>query len=261
VSAGRFAFPSNQLPQTTQRYSVTTTGRVTVRWRIAARIFIRVLTYNTLTQARCAYVSEERCGPPQAMVSSLHTHPDETTVRSGFRPATGVEDAEALEPGFDLSPRVLGTGLGAPVTIREAVVRYRGARRRVASTIRSPGDAARFFRRLIDDDAREHFVALLLDARHRPIGYQVVSVGTATASLVHPREVFQAAVSLGACAVIVGHNHPSSDPTPSPEDREVTRRLARAGEVLGIRLLDSLVITATGHVSIREESPDVLDVS
>jgi DNA repair protein RadC len=148
---------------------------------------------------------------------------------------------------------------GAPIAIREATVRYRGPRRRLAETIRSPQDAARFIRGVIADDAREHFVALLLDGRHRPIGYQVVSVGTATASLVHPREVFQAAVSLGACGLIVAHNHPSGDPTPSTEDREVTRRLATAGKVLGIALLDSLVIAGRLHVSIREESPALLE--
>ncbi len=148
---------------------------------------------------------------------------------------------------------------GAPIAIREAVVRYRGSARKVAETIRDPHAAARFVRRVIADDAREHFVALLLDGRHRPIGYQVVSVGTATASLVHPREVFQAAVSLGACALIVAHNHPSGDPTPSAEDREVTRRLAQAGKVLGIALLDSLVIAGRGHVSIQEESPALLE--
>ena len=73
----------------------------------------------------------------------------------------------------------------------------------------------------------------------------------------HPREVFQAAVSLGACALIVAHNHPSGDPTPSAEDREVTARLAQAGHVLGIQLLDSIVVTEDGgFVSLRELEPE-----
>ncbi len=146
--------------------------------------------------------------------------------------------------------------MSGPVMIREAVVRYRGARRRIAEAIRSPADAARFVRGVVGNDAREHFVVLMLDARHRPIAYQVVSIGTATASLVHPREVFQTAVGIGACAVIVAHNHPSGDPSPSREDRDVTSRLVRAGEVIGIRLLDSMVIADSGHVSIREENPE-----
>ena len=140
--------------------------------------------------------------------------------------------------------------------IREAVVRYRGSPRRAPEAIRNPVDAARFVRQLVGNDAREHFVTLMLDGRHRPIAYQVVSVGTATASLVHPREVFQAAVGVGAVALIVAHNHPSGDPSPSREDREVTERLLRAGELLGIRLLDSVVVTESGYVSIREEDPE-----
>jgi DNA repair protein RadC len=123
--------------------------------------------------------------------------------------------------------------------IREAVIRYRGSRRRIAEAIHGPADVTGFVRRVVGNDAREHFVVLMLDGRHRPIAYQVVSIGTATASLVHPREVFQTAVGLGACGVIVVHNHPSGDPSPSREDREITQRLIQAGEVLGIRLLDS----------------------
>ena len=147
----------------------------------------------------------------------------------------------------------------APTMIREAVVRYRGSRRRVAEIIRSAADVARFIRGVVGGDAREHFVVLMLDGRHRPIAYQVVSIGTATASLVHPREVFQAAVSVGAVAVIVAHNHPSGDPSPSREDREVTDRLNRAGEVMGIRLLDSVVVAESGFHSIREEDPAVFE--
>jgi len=147
--------------------------------------------------------------------------------------------------------------MSAPIAmVREVVVRYRGAGRRAGEAIRRPDEAAAFVRRLIAGDAREHFVALLLDGRHRPIGYQVVSVGTATASLVHPREVFQGAVGVGAVAVIVAHNHPSGDPRPSTEDLDVTRRLVSAGEVLGIQVLDSLVVTEGAHVSIREERPE-----
>ena len=145
------------------------------------------------------------------------------------------------------------------VRIREAVVRYRGSRRGVAGVMRNPEDVARFVRGVVGNDAREHFVAILLDGRHRPIAYQVVSIGTATAALVHPREVFQPAVGLGACAVIVAHNHPSGDPTPSAEDRDVTRRLAQAGGLLGILLLDSVVVSGLGHVSLREASPSLLE--
>ena len=151
--------------------------------------------------------------------------------------------------------------MGAPTTtVREALVRYRG-RRQIAETVRDPADVARFVRGIVQNDAREHFVVLMLDGRHRPIGYQVVSVGTATASLVHPREVFQAAVGLGAVALIVAHNHPSGDPSPSREDRAVTERLVRSGELLGIRVLDSVVVAESAYHSTREACPEVFERS
>jgi len=141
--------------------------------------------------------------------------------------------------------------------IREVAVRYTGPRRRALKKVRGPQDAIALMRRIVRDDAREHFIALFLDGRHHPIALQVVSIGTATASLVHPREVFQPAVLIGACGVIVGHNHPSGDPSPSPEDRSVTRRLVDAGKLIGVPLLDSVVWgSAAAYVSIRELAPE-----
>ncbi len=136
-------------------------------------------------------------------------------------------------------------------TVREAVVRYRG-RRQIAETVRDPADVARFVRGIVQNDAREHFVVLMLDGRHRPIGYQVVSVGTATASLVHPRDVFRPAVLNMTAGLIFVHNHPSGDPEPSKEDMSLTRRLAQAGELLGIRVLDHVIIGAKTYYSLAD---------
>jgi len=141
------------------------------------------------------------------------------------------------------------------VYVREVAIRYRGPRLSVAAVIGDARLAVAFARKLVTDDAREHFVALYLDGRHRPIAHSVVGVGTASATLVHPREVFQPGVLAGAVAVIVLHNHPSGDPSPSSEDREITERLKKAGEILGIRLLDSVVWTTDGaFVSILDET-------
>lgn len=143
--------------------------------------------------------------------------------------------------------------------IREVAIRYVGARRRCPEAIREPSSVAAYLRRRIHDDAREHFVAIYLDGRHRPIADSVVSIGTATASLVHPREVFQPAIALGACALLIGHNHPSGDASPSAEDLEVTKRLADAGRILGVMLLDHVVWTRGGAFhSIRETHADHL---
>jgi DNA repair protein RadC len=145
--------------------------------------------------------------------------------------------------------------------IREVAVSYKRSRRRIPSPLRSPADVFRFVRNSVGEDSREHFLAIFLDGRHRPIGFQTVSVGTATASLIHPREVFQPAIGIGAVAIIVAHNHPSSDPSPSAEDRNVTERLVKAGELLGIRVLDHLVVTAQYFTSLKEESPTLFKTS
>lgn len=101
---------------------------------------------------------------------------------------------------------------------------------------------APIFRAVIGDADREHFAVAVLDARRHVIGVQIVSVGTLSASLVHPREVFKPAILLNGAAVVVCHNHPSGDPSPSSEDREATRRLQRAGELLGVPLADHIVL-------------------
>jgi DNA repair protein RadC len=93
---------------------------------------------------------------------------------------------------------------------------------------------------------------LLLDGRHRLITTEEVSVGTLTASLVHPREVFRDAIRNAAAALVLVHNHPSGDPSPSAEDRSVTERLRSAGLLLGIRVLDHVIVADSGYFSFRE---------
>ncbi|MFZ5824262.1 MAG: RadC family protein [Bacillota bacterium] len=99
---------------------------------------------------------------------------------------------------------------------------------------------------------REQFHVLLLTAKNQVIEVECVSEGTLTASLVHPREIFKSAIRRSAHAVILAHNHPSGDPTPSREDREVTTRLVQAGKLIGIEVLDHLVIGQGRYVSFRE---------
>jgi DNA repair protein RadC len=99
---------------------------------------------------------------------------------------------------------------------------------------------------------REHFWALILSTKNRLLRMVEVSVGSLNASIVHPRELFKEAVRMSAASIVVVHNHPSGDPTPSGADLQLTRRLAKAGEVLGIELLDHIVIGDGGaHTSLR----------
>lgn len=107
--------------------------------------------------------------------------------------------------------------------------------------------------RFLHGERREHFVAFYLNACHRPLGRETVSIGTLTASLVHPREVFSPAIERAAAAVLVAHNHPSGDPNPSREDRLTTRRLVGAGKLLGIPLLDHVVVAEHRYFSFREQ--------
>lgn len=115
----------------------------------------------------------------------------------------------------------------------------------------SPAAAAEILRAHIGQVDREHFVVLLVDSRRQVIGINTVSIGTASASLVHPREVYKPAVLLGAAAIVLGHNHPSGNTDPSIEDKEATRRLVRAGELMGIPVLDHVII-GDGFFSFRE---------
>jgi DNA repair protein RadC len=130
------------------------------------------------------------------------------------------------------------------------------------ASLRSPGDVFRRFAARLRRLTHERFVVVMLDGRHRVLGEEVVSQGTLTASLVHPREVFRPALRASAAALILVHNHPSGDPTPSAEDRAVTRRLAQAGEILGVHVLDHVVVAERGYASLREEGAlDRLDLS
>lgn len=102
----------------------------------------------------------------------------------------------------------------------------------------------------IRDKKQEHFVCLTLDGANRLIAKRIITIGTLTASLVHPREVFAPAIEDRAASVIVAHNHPSGSLNPSAADLEVTLRLKKAAELLGISLVDHIIMTAKEYVSI-----------
>jgi DNA repair protein RadC len=124
-----------------------------------------------------------------------------------------------------------------------------GSARRVA-TSREVYDA---FRERFAPLDREEFLVVPLGGKNQILGFHVVSVGTLTASLVHPREVYKIALLANAAAVIVVHNHPSGDPTPSAEDVAITRRLREAGELLGVSLLDHVVIGDERYISFADD--------
>jgi DNA repair protein RadC len=146
-------------------------------------------------------------------------------------PGMGPAKIASLRAAFELGARLSRTPLAPGVKLHspEQVVAHFGARLRRCR--------------------QEVFTVLLLDSRHRLIGEVEVSRGSLNQSLVHPREVFAPALRESAAAILVVHNHPSGDPQPSREDVEVTQRLVRAGEILGIKVVDHLIIGGLDYTS------------
>ena len=133
--------------------------------------------------------------------------------------------------------------------VRELTQRhYRGKK---PKEIRGPDDVVALVGARLRKEAREHFLVLLLNARHEVTGQETVSIGSLNASIVHPREVFRPAVLASAAATVLVHNHPSGDPEPSEEDLSITKRLVEAGELLGIQVLDHVIVASRGVVSLR----------
>lgn len=118
--------------------------------------------------------------------------------------------------------------------------------------IREPTEAYEHIRFLEYSD-RERFFALYLNAKNRLNGIEEISRGTLTASIIHPREVYKGAIVTNSASILVAHNHPSGDPTPSREDIELTERLSTAGNILGIDLIDHMIVGAGRYRSMREE--------
>ena len=122
----------------------------------------------------------------------------------------------------------------------------------VRRQLRSPRDAAEYLLPTFGSRAEEQFGLVLLNGRHRIIRTQVLAVGTANATVVEPRDVFREAALGRAVAVVIFHNHPSGDPTPSPADVELTRRLAAAGVLMGIEVVDHIILGDVRYCSLKE---------
>ena len=130
---------------------------------------------------------------------------------------------------------------------RLSLVREKGEPLR-SHRLRSPIDAVQACRHFLPTDLdREIFGVLLVNTRNTVIGFNTVSIGTVNGSIVHPRETFKAAILGNASAIVCFHNHPSGDPHPSNEDRLLTARLKKAGDTIGIQLLDHVVLADAGH--------------
>ena len=110
-----------------------------------------------------------------------------------------------------------------------------------------------FARSLLKSD-REKFICMHLNIKNQIISFEIVSTGSLTSSIVHPREVYKGAILSNSASVIFMHNHPSGDPEPSIDDIEITKRLEKAGEILGINVLDHIIVAQKGFYSFRQHN-------
>jgi DNA repair protein RadC len=164
---------------------------------------------------------------------------------AGFGNAT-TEDIELIK----------GIGSAKATTVLAAI--ELGRRVAVLATVerlvvKSPDDVAALLLPRFRFETREHFLAVLLSTKNHVIKTPVISIGSLNASIVHPRELFREAINARAASVILAHNHPSGDPTPSPEDISLTRKLKEAGQLLDIPVLDHLILGDGKYVSLKEK--------
>lgn len=168
----------------------------------------------------------------------------------------GWRQLEFPQIKFPAQPRITARRRAEPVEFK--VVALRECPVPIGREVcEAPQQVAEYWRMHVATEKRfspdvESFVVILLNTRRRVLGHSVVGVGILDSVLVHPREVFRAAVVYGAHAIIVAHNHPSGDPTPSEADIRTTRDLIRAGQLLRIELLDHVVIGTLTHASLKE---------
>lgn len=173
-----------------------------------------------------------------------------STLRSLGLAALVGTSARELAKSLGLSPKRAQRFVCCLELARRAawVTPSRGA------TIRAAKDAHQALRPKLQNLDHEEFWCLALDARHRILSIYCVSRGSMTSAQVHPREAFREAIRSGAMSVIYGHNHPSGDPTPSPEDIALTARLVEVGKLVGIKVLDHVIVAGDQFVAIGAES-------
>lgn len=150
---------------------------------------------------------------------------------------------------------IKGLGQAKAATVLAALEigrRIASARPIAKSLVSCPQDAADYLMPRLRYAVKEQFIVILLNTKNKIIGTELISEGSLTASVVHAREVFRPALLQHAAAIIVAHNHPSGDPAPSSEDRNVTRMLVESGKILGIPLLDHLIIGDGVYYSFQE---------
>lgn len=152
--------------------------------------------------------------------------------------------------------QIKGIGPAKSIQIKAAIELGRRIHFRIDKedvTINCPNDICDLLMNDMSTLKKEYFKVLLLNIKNKVIALEEISVGSLNASIVHPREVFKPAIKRSSASIILVHNHPSGDPTPSREDIEVTMRLVEAGNIIGIEVLDHIIFGNNRYISFREE--------
>ena len=159
------------------------------------------------------------------------------------------------EASIEELAKVKGIGLAKAAQLK-AVFELAKRKDEVIQTkinIESPQDTVKLVKSKLIDKKKEHFLVLSLDSRNYFIKVSEVSIGSLNTSIVHPREVFKEAIQSSAASVILVHNHPSDDSTPSEDDLEITKRLVEAGKILGIEVIDHIIVVKDGFFSFKDK--------
>ncbi|MNN28022.1 hypothetical protein D3C81_1415790 [compost metagenome] len=192
---------------------------------------LAILLRTGIHQESAIHMAQRIIGEIGGIRGFMDLNIDELTKMRGIGPAKAVQ----IKAGIELGQRL--TVLRQPE----------------AQIIRSPRDAADIVMEQLRYLQKEHFVCLFLNTKNHIIAQETLSIGSLNASIVHPREVFRAAIKCCSASIVCAHNHPSGDPTPSSEDILITNRLCKAGEIVGIDVLDHIVIGDGEFVSLKEQ--------
>ena len=148
--------------------------------------------------------------------------------------------------------------LDSSIKVRELQVRFKPTRFKSPATIGSPQDALSFLRPILKNQPRENLISIALHSGNQVVGFEIVSQGTANASLAVASEVFKAVLLTNSTAFILAHNHPSGSCEPSLEDRQIAERISEAAQLIGIELLDFLIVTEDSFYSFAQSEPSLL---
>lgn len=226
--------------------------------KVTYRVMIKDLPAEERPRERLVRYGPERLSNKELLAILL---------RTGIKSKSAVALAESLlakfgslrglaSASYEELLRVKGIGPAKAADILaafELAKRLADSRIEFKGVINSPQDAAEMVLRELSLEQKEHFMIIMLNTKHRVIAKKVISIGHLNASLVHPREMFKEAIRRSSAAVILVHNHPSGDLTPSEDDISTTRRLVEAGQLLGIQVLDHIIVGDNRYLSFREK--------